>query len=100
MAAGTAGVMLATGVYAAFSGLSDEQFLAWGWRVPFLLSIFLVGVGVFIRLKILESPTFARLKEAGVQAQMPIVGALREFFFYLLVAEGNLDSFTTRRSSD
>jgi MFS transporter, MHS family, shikimate and dehydroshikimate transport protein len=69
-AAAAAGVMLATGVFAAFSGLSDEQFLAWGWRVPFLLSIFLVGVGVFIRLKILESPTFARLKETGVQARI------------------------------
>jgi MFS transporter, MHS family, shikimate and dehydroshikimate transport protein len=87
--------MLATGVYAAFSGLSDEQFLAWGWRVPFLLSIFLVGVGVFIRLKILESPTFARLKEAGVQAQMPIVGALREYPKSVLLTAGMNVGFST-----
>ena len=95
MAAGTAGVMLATGVYAAFSGLSDEQFLVWGWRVPFLLSIFLVGVGVFIRLKILESPTFARLKEAGVQAQMPIVEALREYPKSVLLTAGMNVGFST-----
>jgi MFS family permease len=95
MAAGTAGVMLATGVFAAFSGLSDEQFLAWGWRVPFLLSIFLVGVGVFIRLKILESPTFARLKETGVQARMPIVGALREYPKSLLLTAGMNVGFST-----
>src|SRR5215211_7498151 len=95
MAAGTAGVMLATGVYAAFSGLSDEQFLVWGWRVPFLLSIFFVGVGVFIRLKILESPTFARLKEAGVQAQMPIVEALREYPKSVLATAGMNVGFST-----
>jgi MFS transporter, MHS family, shikimate and dehydroshikimate transport protein len=95
MAAASAGVMLATGVYAAFSGLSDEQFLAWGWRVPFLLSIFLVGVGVFIRFKILETPTFARLKEAGVQARMPIVGALREHPKSVLLTAGMNVGFST-----
>ena len=95
MAAAAAGVMLATGVYAAFSGLSDEQFLAWGWRVPFLLGIFLVGVGVFIRLKILETPTFARLKEAGVQARMPIVGALREHLKSVLLTAGMNVGFST-----
>jgi MFS transporter, MHS family, shikimate and dehydroshikimate transport protein len=94
-AAAAAGVMLATGVFAAFSGLSDEQFLAWGWRVPFLLSIFLVGVGVFIRLKILETPTFARLKEAGVQARMPIVGALREHPKSVLLTAGMNVGFST-----
>jgi MHS family shikimate/dehydroshikimate transporter-like MFS transporter len=94
-AAAAAGVMLATGVYAAFSGLSDEQFLAWGWRVPFLLSIFLIGVGVFIRLKILETPTFARLKEAGVQARMPIVGALREHPKSVLLTAGMNVGFST-----
>ena len=95
MAAASAGVMLATGVYAAFSGLSDEQFLAWGWRVPFLLSIFLVGVGVLIRLKILETPTFDRLKEAGVQARRPIVGALREHPKSVLLTAGMNVGFST-----
>ena len=94
-AAAAAGVMLATGVFAAFSGLSDEQFLAWGWRVPFLLSIFLVGVGVFIRFKILETPTFARLKEAGVQARMPIVEALREHPKSVLLTAGMNVGFST-----
>ena len=44
-----------------FSALSGEQFLAWGWRIPFLLSIVLVGVGLYIRLGILETPVFAKL---------------------------------------
>ena len=44
---------------AGFSQMSGDQFLAWGWRVPFLLSIVLVGVGLYIRLGILETPVFA-----------------------------------------
>lgn len=78
MAAAPVGVALATGAFAALSGLSDEQFLAWGWRVPFLFSIVLVGVGLFIRLRIFESPAFAQVREAGTQIRMPVVEALRE----------------------
>lgn len=78
MAAAPVGVALATGAFAALSGLSDEQFLAWGWRVPFLFSIVLVGVGLFIRLRIFESPAFAQVREAGTQTRMPVVEALRE----------------------
>ena len=44
-----------------FSQMSGEQFLAWGWRIPFALSIVLVGVGLYIRLGILETPVFAKL---------------------------------------
>jgi MFS transporter, MHS family, shikimate and dehydroshikimate transport protein len=64
--------------FAALSVLSDEQFLAWGWRVPFLFSIVLVGVGLVIRLRVFETPAFARVREAGTQARMPVVEALRE----------------------
>jgi MFS family permease len=45
----------------AFSALSGDQFLVWGWRIPFLLSIIMVGVGLYIRLGILETPFFGRL---------------------------------------
>src|SRR5262249_13434787 len=51
-----AGLMLSTAVFTAFSSLPDAQFFAWGWRVPFLFSIVLIGVGLFIRLRVLESP--------------------------------------------
>jgi MFS family permease len=77
-AAAPVGVALATGAFAALSVLSDEQFLAWGWRVPFLFSIVLVSVGLFIRLRVFETPAFARVREAGTQARMPVVEALRE----------------------
>jgi metabolite-proton symporter len=55
------GLFLANLAVLAFSQMSGEQFLSWGWRVPFLLSIVLVGVGLWIRLGILETPVFAKL---------------------------------------
>ena len=58
-----AGLLLSTIVYFPFSRLPEEAFLSWGWRVPFLLSILLVVVGLIIRVRILETPAFERLKE-------------------------------------
>ena len=55
------GLFLANLAVLAFSGLSGDQFLTWGWRIPFLLSIVLVGIGLWIRLGILETPVFQRL---------------------------------------
>ena len=52
------GAVLGTLVMGAFSALPNDQFLAWGWRVPFLLSFVLLGVGMFVRLKVSESPIF------------------------------------------
>ncbi len=55
------GLFLSNLAVLAFSQMSGEQFLAWGWRIPFALSLLLVGVGLYIRLGILETPIFARL---------------------------------------
>src|SRR5947199_10771901 len=66
-----AGLFLATIVVALLSMVSDQAFLAWGWRVAFLLSALLVGVGLYIRLKILETPMFVRLKQTQEQAKVP-----------------------------
>ena len=52
------GAVLGTFIMGAFSALPNDQFLAWGWRVPFLLSFVLLGVGMFVRLKVSESPIF------------------------------------------
>jgi MFS family permease len=58
------GAVLGTFIMGAFSSLPNDQFLAWGWRVPFLLSFVLLGVGMFVRLKVSESPIFkAALEE-------------------------------------
>src|SRR3954465_3882001 len=56
-----AGLFLANLAVLAFSALSGDQFLSWGWRVPFFLSILLIAVGLWIRLGILETPVFAKL---------------------------------------
>ena len=66
-----AGLFLATVVVALLSQLSDQAFLAWGWRVAFLLSGVLVGIGLYIRLKILETPLFRQLKSSQDQAKVP-----------------------------
>jgi metabolite-proton symporter len=56
-----AGLFIANLAVLAFSQMSGDQFLAWGWRIPFALSIVLVAVGLYIRLNILETPIFQRL---------------------------------------
>jgi MFS family permease len=58
---GPAGLLLANLAVLVFSAISGDQFLTWGWRIPFLLSIVMVGVGLYIRLGILETPVFRRL---------------------------------------
>jgi len=55
------GLALANVAVLVFSALSGDQFLTWGWRIPFLLSIVMVGIGLYIRLGILETPVFARI---------------------------------------
>jgi MFS family permease len=58
---GPAGLLLANLAVLVFSAISGDQFLVWGWRIPFFLSIVMVGIGLYIRLGILETPIFRRL---------------------------------------
>jgi MFS transporter, MHS family, shikimate and dehydroshikimate transport protein len=84
-----AGLLLANLVFFASSSyIPEEQFLAWGWRIPFLVSIVLVGVGLFIRLKLLETPAFAQVQESGTEANMPIIDVLRTYPKQVLLAMG------------
>jgi metabolite-proton symporter len=85
---GPAGMLLSTLVFRAVSTLPEDQFLAWGWRVPFMLSLVLVGVGLFIRMRLAESPAFARVKESGTESRMPIVELLRTHKKNVLLAMG------------
>jgi MFS transporter, MHS family, shikimate and dehydroshikimate transport protein len=76
-------------VFGLFSArLTESQFLSWGWRVPFLLSIAMVAVGLFIRLKIAETPAFVRVQEAARQEARPIVVAIRQYRRNMLLAMG------------
>jgi MHS family shikimate/dehydroshikimate transporter-like MFS transporter len=67
------GLMAATGAFALMQFLPREDFMAWGWRVPFLFSALLVGVGLFVRLRLAETPVFASLKAAGGTARVPLL---------------------------
>ncbi|MGY4420410.1 MFS family permease [Bradyrhizobium sp. JR6.1] len=72
------GLFLANLAVLAFSQMSGDQFLAWGWRVPFALSIILVGVGLYIRLGILETPVFAKLVAERQLDRTPILTVIRD----------------------
>ncbi|MGW2893148.1 MFS transporter [Streptomyces sp. NPDC001212] len=83
-----AGAILATLVFLAAGTLDDAAFLAWGWRVPFLLSGLLVVVGLLIRLKVEESDDFARVRERGDVVRLPIAEVLRTGWRVVLLGIG------------
>jgi MFS family permease len=70
---GPAGLFLANLAVLAFSQMSGDAFLSWGWRIPFALSIVLVGIGLWIRLRILETPVFRRLVAERKVEKTPII---------------------------
>lgn len=78
------GLVLATSMFALVSYLPEPAFLAWGWRIPFLLGIIIVVIGLIIRLSISESPMFLEQKQKENTAQIPLVeifkSAKRNFF--------------------
>ncbi len=74
---GPAGLFLANLAVLAFSSISGDQFLTWGWRVPFWLSIVMVGIGLYIRLGILETPTFARLVAEKRIERAPVLEVIK-----------------------
>ena len=84
-----AGIVLANGVYLLFeTSLSEDAFLAWGWRVPFLLSILLVAVGLYVRLRIEESPAFSEIQESHAETQRPVMDVIRNQPKNVLVSLG------------
>jgi MHS family shikimate/dehydroshikimate transporter-like MFS transporter len=82
------GMVLATVVFAAVSKLPESDFLAWGWRVPFLISFLLVGVGMFVRLKLVETPKFREVRDHDQVVEMPILDVLSRDWKNFLIAVG------------
>ncbi|WP_051249497.1 MFS transporter [Inquilinus limosus] len=73
-----AGFVLPLGIFALLtSTLSEEAFLSWGWRIPFLLSILLVGIGLYIRLQLSESPLFLEMRRRRAEDAHPLVEVVR-----------------------
>jgi MFS family permease len=92
-----AGLFLANLALLAFSTIAGPQFLAWGWRIPFILSIALVAVGLYIRLGILETPLFLRLVAENRVERLPTVEVIkrqpREILLSALVRMGEQAPF-------
>src|SRR6478752_5465090 len=83
------GLVLGTGGMTLLSAtLSTEAFNSWGWRVPFIASLILVAVGLVIRLKILETPMFARVLAEGKTASTPVMDAIRQHWREILLSAG------------
>ena len=85
-----AGAVLSTVVLAVVTLLPDDQFLAWGWRIPFLLSAALVGLGLWVRLTVTESPLFAAAaaEQPAQRRRFPLVEVLRGNPLGVLVGAG------------
>ena len=83
------GLVLGTGGMTLLSAtMSEDAFNSWGWRVPFLASLVLVAVGLVIRLKILETPMFAKVLEQGKTASAPVKDAIQHHWREILLSAG------------
>jgi metabolite-proton symporter len=91
------GLLLSNGILALVTALTGPNFAVWGWRIPFLISLVLVGVGLWIRLGILETPVFTRLLEQRRVAAAPVAEVLqknwREVILTCLIRTGQQAPF-------
>src|SRR5690606_35169661 len=82
------GILLSVGAFALVTRLPEEDFLSWGWRLPFLASAVLIVVGILIRRGIDESPDFARVKSEQTQVKLPVAELLSKHGKALLLCVG------------
>ncbi|AXK85060.1 MHS family MFS transporter [Nocardia farcinica] len=87
-----AGLLLATGVMFGTRAVTGDQFLVWGWRIPFLLSIVLVALGLYIRVALAETPSFTRVKQTGAEVEVPLADAFRTYPRQIVLAAGSMIS--------
>ena len=73
------GLLLGTGVMTAIALSNEAAFKAWAWRIPFLASLLLVAIGLWVRLKVMETPLFARLIKKRDRFQDPTIEVLRRY---------------------
>jgi len=83
-----AGLLTSTIIFTLFTRLPQDQFMSWGWRIPFILSLALVAVGLLIRLKILETPSFTKMKETRSVSRQPVLEVLQKYPKQVLQAAG------------
>jgi MFS family permease len=82
------GMLLASGVMTLMTGVISpgEAFIEWGWRIPFLLSIVLIGVGYMVRRSVDESPVFKEIAEKKQQQKVPVVELFRKHWLLVILA--------------
>lgn len=85
-AGGPAGAILATVVVTIMSAIAGDQFLVWGWRIPFLISAVLIAVGLFIRLQVEESPLFRNLDDSNRDRKLPLVDVITNHWRAVVLA--------------
>lgn len=84
----TIGMLIATFIVSLMTLFSEEDFLSWGWRIPFLLSSVLVLLGLWIRKDIDETPDFQKVKASGQVAKAPLRDTLKHHWREVLIAAG------------
>jgi MFS transporter, MHS family, shikimate and dehydroshikimate transport protein len=85
---GPLGLVTSSGVFALVTMMTEENFMSWGWRIPFLLSIVLLGLGWFVRARVREMPVFEEIKRRGAISSNPFVEAIVKNPRSFLVAVG------------
>jgi len=86
-----AGFLLSSGLFLYLTlSLSEAQFAAWGWRIPFLASAVLVLIGLYVRVTIAETPVFRRAMEEGARARVPVWDMVRTYPLVLILASGGI----------
>ncbi len=83
-----AGLALATGIVALLTLLPGDLFLQWAWRIAFLISLILVAIGIYIRLKIVETPAFVKIQETRTVARVPFFDLMRTHRKQVLLGMG------------
>ncbi|CAN7773138.1 MFS transporter [Variovorax sp. LjRoot84] len=82
------GLILSSLAMGAVAQLPESDMLSWGWRIPFLASVFLLLVGWFIRIKVAESPDFEHMESKGDKVEVPALVVLRQYPKEVLVVVG------------
>jgi MHS family shikimate/dehydroshikimate transporter-like MFS transporter len=93
------GTPLGSGLACAVISLAlyatGDQFLSWGWRIPFLISVAMIGIGIYVRTRIVETPEFLALKREGRERPVPILDAARRHYREILLTAGAVTMTTT-----
>ncbi len=82
------GNLAAVGIFTVVAQLPEPELMSWGWRVPFLLSVLLVGVGLFIRMRLVETPAFTALRRRDALSRAPLIEVLTTHRRPFLIAVG------------